>query len=134
MKALPAGTTKFLLLDPEVIARNSERGKRGDAIVAVVEQQEDGGRVRHVGHSIKVIGGVTLGYNQRGTLVHNNRLKLHAAFQTDGEVLIAETHAEADALAETATETPAPAEPAEPPAEPKPAPTKATKATTKKDA
>lgn len=123
MKTLTPGTLKFLVLDPEVISRNAERGKRGDAIVAVVEQQADGGQVRHVGYGVKATGSVTLGYNQRGTLVHNNRLPLHAAFQTDGEVLIAETHAEADELA---------AAPAA--ATPPPAPTKATKAATKKDA
>jgi hypothetical protein len=128
MKTLAPGTLKFLLLDPEVISRNSERGKRGDAIVAVVEQQADGGQVRHVGYSVKAAGSVTLGYNQRGTLVHNNRLPLHAAFQTDGEVLVAETHAEADELAGVVAEPPANTPPTAP------APTKATKATTKKEA
>lgn len=121
MKTLPSGTTKFLLLDPEAISRNSERGKRGDAIVVVVEQQADGGQVRHVGHAIKALGPVTLGYNQRGILVHNNRLPLHAAFTTQGEVLVAESHAEADSFDA----------PAEKPAAPTP---KATKAATKKDA
>jgi len=88
MKVLKAGTKKYLLLDEARIKRNAERAKRGEAIVQVVEVDGDVITL-HRCHEVAVREAtVTVEYSQHRPLKLTRHLQGHAAFVTEGEVVL----------------------------------------------
>lgn len=117
MIRLAPGTPKYLLIDTEVVARNKERQKKGDAIVRVVEMHPSEGEATAFlavlrGYDVLVNGSTTLRYSQNTPLCRV-RLRpeapdqdVYAAFYTTDEVLIAESHEEVLAASPSPEELP----------------------------
>ena len=102
MKHLPAGNTKYLLLDNEEIQRNVSRGEPGGPIVVVVEITEDGPVVHH-GYHLLTNSEAQLTYSRVTPLakvrsVTHQDITIRAAYSTVGAVAIAETPDEVLAL------------------------------------
>lgn len=110
MKRIPEGTTKYLLIHPTQVERNSERAKAGDPIVVVVEFDGEGNRTMHRGYSVLTEGPAGIAYSQRDPLFKlryapsEEDVAIHAAYTTTSAVLIAESPDEPLVIAE-ASET-----------------------------
>lgn len=88
---LPAGPLKYLLIDPEMIARNLERSLgKTQPIAVVIVVAEDGTTQDYRATTVEVLGKVSLSYSQQAFLLphSNRRASMHAAYSTTAEVVI----------------------------------------------
>ncbi|WP_445978448.1 hypothetical protein [Stenotrophomonas muris] len=90
MKILAEGTRKVLLIDPEAISRNAERGLGNCQTVATVATVDDTGAVLSIDHgmTVDVRGEVKFEYSQHAFLFVINRVPLRGAWITYAEVVI----------------------------------------------
>lgn len=104
MIVLPAGTPKYLLLNPTEIDRNYQRRYTGGPVAMIVEPDDYYGFRITQGYAVLADGPVVLAYNQVGVVAksrdpYTNRQTEHrAAYMTMGRVAIAESREEAETL------------------------------------
>lgn len=117
MKILAEGTRKVLLIDPEAISRNAERGLGNCQPVATVAVVDEAGNVLELHHGLNVVinGAVTFEYSQHAFLFVINRVPLRGAWITFAEVVI---DGDVEATEAVPQEDPAPETPASAPRTP----------------
>lgn len=109
MIRLAPGTRKYLLTDPAVIRRNTERAGDGGPVVVVVEAiEEEGAPVaykRFIAYGALTNGPVTFEYQPRHFVcldffpdARREEREVRGAYMTTGEVLLAMEPGEALAL------------------------------------
>ncbi|MCO5735949.1 hypothetical protein [Stenotrophomonas maltophilia] len=87
---LSEGSRKVLLIDPEAIARNAERGAGNVQPVVAVAEVDDAGSVLSLtrGLTVEIRGTVDFEYSQHAFLFVIDRVPMRGAFVTTAEVVI----------------------------------------------
>ncbi len=105
---LSEGSRKVLVINPEAISRNAERGAGNCQPVVTVAEVDADGTVLSLtrGLTVEIKGTVDFEYSQHAFLFVIDRVPMRGAFVTTGEVIVDDGTDAAPAVTETAPRTP----------------------------
>lgn len=107
-QTLAEGTRKVLVINPEAISRNAERGPGNcQPVVSVAEVDADGSVLSMTrGLTLEINGTVDFEYSQHAFLFVIDRVPMRGAFVTTGEVVVDDGTDEAPASSDAAPRNP----------------------------